>query len=222
MRKVELILLLWGVVVFVLGIAVNERVVIAIWFPGASPAELALLLRWMLRVLNIALVLWAFATIGWRSRAIVQKLNLLVFSLLLIAPLCAELSLRLSFVFKDARRGTRAFMQIGAAMTIIGSCTIGGLESGSPRRIGYILCLAGRRFPPPRTTRLGWNQPRRIGSRATGARRSSSTATHTWVALVHHPTRFPITWIARSLLQTCSTPEIPSRISTFQRASTTI
>ena len=72
MRKVELILLLWGVVVFVLGIAVNERVVIAIWFPGASPAELALLLRWMLRVLNIALVLWAFATIGWRSRAIVQ------------------------------------------------------------------------------------------------------------------------------------------------------
>ena len=83
-----------------------------------------------------------------------SKLNLLVFSLLLIAPLCAELSLRLSFVFKDARRGTRAFMQIGAAMTIIGSCTIGGLESGSPRRIGYILCLAGRRFPPPRTTRL--------------------------------------------------------------------
>jgi len=99
MKKAEWFLVLWGICVLVLGLALNEYLVAALWFPGASLAELRQPLRWMLRVLCIVLMLWAFATIGLRNRTIVQKLNLLVFSLLLVAPPVAELVLRVSFQF---------------------------------------------------------------------------------------------------------------------------
>ena len=102
MKKAEWFLVLCGICIFILGLAVNEYIVAALCFPGASLTELRQPLRWMLRVLSIVLMLWAFVTIGLRNRAIIQKLNLLVFSLLLIAPLCTELVLRVSFQFEGS------------------------------------------------------------------------------------------------------------------------
>jgi len=94
------IVLLWGILLIAAGCGLSDWSLVH--FLGPYRHGMRLLHVWGIRAVSLGLVSWGLLTVLFRHRPLVRKLNLSLFSVLVVVPPLAELGLRLSFLVPNA------------------------------------------------------------------------------------------------------------------------